>query len=438
MVLAAINSYAAAQVPAYDTPPEKVAEFKAAAFKGDPQAQYNLAWLTALGWGGISEDKAKANELFIKSAKQGFANAQIVVAGKYHAGEFTGKYDLTEAAHWYQKAADQGSQTASAFLGFLYKEGNEATVFLKTIDKSTLEVNLLKQDSELSALYWAKAGLSKGKIESLNSLFDRASKGDWIAHGEIANLLLKDDNLKSDELRLFVAFHELKYAFHKFDDDLKNAQQGDPVAMLDVANAYNSPGYPGHPEKDTAKQLQWLKKASLSGSTEATYKLGVFYSEKGDTEDPQRAMDYFSQAAAKGHAASMCSLALIHEAKEDLVESTRWMIKAAEAGDTASWFYVGHRFQKGKGVPVNYVKAYAWFTVSSSDEKEGADTAARRRLKELAEQMTAEQIAEGQKVASQIWQELESKIAQRQRLAKPERDAKLLDLDLERMRLRGR
>ena len=58
--------------PDYDTPPEKVAEFREKALKGDPVAQYDLAWLTILGWAGVPKDSIKGQALFMQSAEQGY------------------------------------------------------------------------------------------------------------------------------------------------------------------------------------------------------------------------------------------------------------------------------------------------------------------------------------------------------------------------------
>jgi TPR repeat protein len=113
------------------------------------------------------------------------------------------------------------------------------------------------------------------------------------------------------------------------------------------------------------------------------------------------------------------------------------MIKAAEAGDSASWFYVGHRYQNGKGIPVNFVKAYAWFSISSSNEKEGPDGIARGRIKLLAAQMPPEKIAEAQQLAAQIWENIEKKLSSNSKLSAAEKLEALVQLDLERDKLRS-
>lgn len=422
--------------PDYDTPPTKVAEYKEKALKGDPVAQYNLAWLTTLGWAGVTEDKTKARELFLKSAEQGYSEAQITLADLSISGELNGKYDLPNAASWYIKAADQGSQLANFKLGCLYLAGNDLFEFFMQLEKPRYSLVKIEQNKARAGEHWRKAGLSKSKVEALLSLHERISKGDWEANREMSEMLT-EKALSAFKGDMLATFYQMKYNYHLFDSNLQKAKNGDVSAMIDTANSYQSPACPGHPEENSEEQLKWLLKAAQAANIDALYKLGSYYSQNEDTKNPIKSLDYYKQAADKGHAAAMCSLASIYEAKEDLQESTRWMIKAAEAGDSASWFYVGHRYQNGKGVPVNFVKAYAWFSISSTDEKEGPDGIARRRMKQLAAQMPPEKIAEAQQLAAQIWEKLEKKLSTNPNLSAAEKLNAQVRLDLERAKLRS-
>ena len=120
--------------PDYDTPPEKVAEFREKALKGDPVAQYDLAWLTILGWAGVPKDSIKGQALFMQSAELGYDEAQLMIANSHMLGEHTGKIDLPAAASWFHKAAKQGNQVAYFHLANLYQEGNEIFQFMLELD----------------------------------------------------------------------------------------------------------------------------------------------------------------------------------------------------------------------------------------------------------------------------------------------------------------
>jgi TPR repeat protein len=438
IVLLTCSTKVAGNEPDYNTPPEKVAEFREKALKGDPIAQYELAWLTTLGWAGVAKDKDKAKALFMRSAEQGYDEAQLMVASCYMSGEFTGIIDLPEAASWLHKAAKQGNTEACFHLANIYLEGNEIFRLVLELDNNNrTKLEPIRQNKEIGEEFWPLAGLSKSEIELLYALHARIAKGDWRAHKEIAKLL-SDSAPKKLRTNLYSEIHLLQHERHLFDHNLREASNGDITAMLEVARKHRSPGCPGHPDKSPEEEVKWLNKAAQGGSIDALYELGSFYSQSEESKDSRKSFDYYMQAAIKGDARAMCSLASIYEAREDLHESTRWMIKAAEAGDSASWFYVGHRYQNGKGIPVNFVKAYAWFSISSSEEKERPDSVPRRRLKELSALMTAEQIAEGQKLAEQIWQNLDRKLSSNHKLTAEEKLENQVRLDLERAKLRSK
>lgn len=59
---------------------------KMAAEKGDPKAQYKLAWIYYDGNANVAVDKSKAVELFSKSAIQGYSKAQSMLGYCYEQG----------------------------------------------------------------------------------------------------------------------------------------------------------------------------------------------------------------------------------------------------------------------------------------------------------------------------------------------------------------
>jgi uncharacterized protein len=429
------QSLFAQTLPSYDTPSEKVEEYRLAAQNGDPVAKFNLGILTAMGWAGLKKDEAKSRELLLQSAEQGYSEAQIWVASLALTGEITGKSSAPQAVKWYIKAAGQGSKLAYFQLGCLYREWNEIASFLNETEMSRIEFEPLKQDKELSKEYWIKSGLSKNRVELIDALFIRISKGDWKAHKELSEML-SEKNLIELKPDILIFFHSAKFECHLFDSNLEKAKNGDINAMIDVAKSYEYPRCPGHPVADLKEQLYWLDKASKKGSVQALYELGCYYSQNDKIKDPEKSFRYYMEAAEKGHAAAMCSLAIIYEGKNDLIESMRWMLKAAEAGDKDSFFYLGHRYQNGEGVPVNFVKAYAWFSIWSYDEKEGTEGIGRRRLKELTAQMSPGRIAEAQELAAQIWVRLEKKLSPSPNVSAEDKVRSQIILDIERYKLR--
>ena len=63
----------------------------------------------------MTKDLTKAAEWYRKAAEQGLGSAQYHLGRCYEGGHGVTK-DLTKAAEWYQKAADQGHERAKKAL----------------------------------------------------------------------------------------------------------------------------------------------------------------------------------------------------------------------------------------------------------------------------------------------------------------------------------
>lgn len=94
---------------------------RAAAAKGDPAAQYEIAQRYAEGR-GVPQDLAEAAEWFDRAAKQGLAPAQFRLGGFYEKG-FGVTKDLEAARRLYSSAAEAGNAKAMHNLAVLYAEG---------------------------------------------------------------------------------------------------------------------------------------------------------------------------------------------------------------------------------------------------------------------------------------------------------------------------
>ena len=81
---------------------------------------------------------------------------------------------------------------------------------------------------------------------------------------------------------------------------------------------------------------------------------------------------------------------------KDYAEAAKWLRKAAEQGLVNAQVNLGVCYHNGDGVPQNYVEAYKWFNLASAQ----GNTEAKQFLSDLEQQMTAEQIAEGQQLSA--------------------------------------
>lgn len=91
--------------------------FRKAADKGDPNAQNGLGYLYQFGY-GVTQSRKKANDYFLKSAKQGNSDSQFWLGENLILSK-----DFKEGAYWTDQAARNGSADAQFNLAILYRDG---------------------------------------------------------------------------------------------------------------------------------------------------------------------------------------------------------------------------------------------------------------------------------------------------------------------------
>lgn len=156
-------------------------ELEKLAKTGNPQAIYNLGYLTQTGQGTAKDDK-KAFKLYEESAKKGYPVANYVLGKNYMAGNLGLKQDTNKAKQYLEKASDQGFADATIDLAvLLFAEGKPASdqLALKKLDPLIKKNNY--QAIHAKALYDISLGF-KTKNEApikqgLKSIQDLAQKG---------------------------------------------------------------------------------------------------------------------------------------------------------------------------------------------------------------------------------------------------------------------
>jgi TPR repeat protein len=124
---------------------------------------------------------------------------------------------------------------------------------------------------------------------------------------------------------------------------------------------------------------------------------------QGVPQDYAEAVRWFRKAAEQGLASAQSNLgAMYHEGQgvvQDYAEAIRWFREAAEQGDAAAQFNLGNMYHDGKGVPQDYVQAHMWVNLAAS-RSSGDDQKKYATARDfLAGKMTAQQIAEAQRLA---------------------------------------
>lgn len=203
---------------------------RAAAEKGDPQAEYFLARRYADGI-GVPRDYVKAVAYLRQSADQGYAPAQTGLGSCYAHG--TGvKQDYAEAVWWYRQATAQGDSLAEYSLGYAYADGKGVP---KDVD---------------TALKWWRKSAEQGQALAQNAL------GQFYFQGEHPG----DTN--------HINYVEAAKWLHQA------AEQGCVPAMSTLGYMYQ---YAIGVQHDWSQALQWNRQAAKLGDAAAQDNLGQMY-----------------------------------------------------------------------------------------------------------------------------------------------------------------
>jgi uncharacterized protein len=138
----------------YSVKPFKPDALRALADKGDAVAQCSLGLAYQRGYVDAKPDDATAASWLQKSAEQGNAKAQYLLASLYQNGERAGQ-DYAEAYKWYLKAAQQGNIRAQAIIAQAYLTGRN---------------NVPQNDAE--AVKWYRRAAEQGNITGADFLAD--------------------------------------------------------------------------------------------------------------------------------------------------------------------------------------------------------------------------------------------------------------------------
>ena len=231
---------------------KKAAEYRAAAEKGDAEAQCKLGLCYHEGY-GVPKDYRQAAHWFRKAAEQGMKEAQCLLGLCYEDGDGVPK-DYKQAAYWFRKAAEQGDADAQFKLGKCYHDGNG-----------------VEKDCKQAAHWFRKA----------------AEQGDARAQGFLGAYYFFGNGVEQDYKQAICWFR-------------KSAEQGYANAQFTLGACYfYGKGVP----KDYKQAAYWFRKAAEQGDADAQFKLGgCYFFGYGVEKDYKQAICWSRKAAAQGHA----------------------------------------------------------------------------------------------------------------------------------------
>jgi TPR repeat protein len=159
--------------------------------------------------------------------------------------------------------------------------------------------------------------------------------------------------------------------------------------------AYNSTEY------DTALAI-WQPLAE-AGDAESQYGLGMMYGNGfGVAMDDALAIKWYGMAAEQGHGGASCNLAVMHQngwgVPLNEEEAIRLFMLAAEQGVAEAMVALGRHFAMDFSEAYDPVEAYKWFSLAAMLE----DIDAKVKRENIAEKLTAEQVADGNAMVA-LW-----------------------------------
>lgn len=180
----------------------------------------------------------------------------------------------------------------------------------------------------------------------------------------------------------------------------RQAEAGDAKAQSDLAGYYfTGDGV----ARDYAVAAKWFRKAAEQGLAEAQYMFGWMCGTGiGIPKDSAEAVKWYRKAADMGHADAQYCLGVCYNngdgVPQDATEAVRWYRKAAEQGKAEAQHNLGFCYGNGLGVPKDVLEAYRWWNLAAAQGLDAAKTA----RDQVEQQMTPEQVAEGQRLTREF------------------------------------
>ena len=326
------------------------------ALEGDAQSQFEMAEMYA-----DDLNYTEAAGWYEKAANGGHAEAQYKL-GIYYGRGWGVKYDMKKAFQLYKKSAEQGFALGYYSMGVCYASGDGVP---KNTHEAVKNYNLAAEfgDAELAynvgvtfatgifapkdeklAVKWYQLAAEKGNAEAQDSL------GDCYYYGR---------GIKQDYTEAVKWFR-------------KAAEKGNARAQNNLGNCY----YTGDGIKqDYTEAVKWFRKAAEQGHAMAQSNLGYCYFDGyGVTKDYNEAVKWYRKAAEKGNAWAQYNLGNCYYAgdgiKQDYTEAVKWFRKAAEKGNAEAQSNLGCCYYAGDGVTKDYNEAVKWFRKAAEQGNE--------------------------------------------------------------------
>jgi TPR repeat protein len=127
----------------------------------------------------------------------------------------------------------------------------------------------------------------------------------------------------------------------------------------------------------------------------------MYSSGEGVPQDSTKVAQWYRRAAEQGNVNAQFNLGLMYRrgdgVPQDFTKAAQWYRRAAEQGDVIAQFNLGTMYYEGEGVTRNLVMAYVVNNLAAAQGHKNA----RNNRDIIAKNLSREQIAEGQRMASE-------------------------------------
>ncbi|MGF1612687.1 MAG: protein kinase [Gammaproteobacteria bacterium] len=250
-------------------------------------ADYHRALQYATGE-GVPKDDTQAAAWLLRSAEQGYAEAQYQLGLLHDQGKGV-VMDPSQAAHWYQKAAAQRVAAAQHNLAVLYDRGKGIEADPEKAAKWYAEAaaqGLPAAQVGLALLYEKGRGIPQD-FEQAARWYRAAATQGWAAAQYNLGLLYEQGKGVEKDPQQALAWYE------------KAAKQGLPPAQFSLGLLYDEgKGV----EQQYSLAVQWYRRAAEQGFEKAQASLGYMYGMgRGVPRDDRHAYAWFALAARRGN-----------------------------------------------------------------------------------------------------------------------------------------
>ncbi len=335
--------------------------YQDSAEEGDPEAQYNLAFMLETGW-SVPVDDIEAARWYEKAAEKGIQRAQFRLSLMYLVGAGLKQSEI-QGEKWLRNAAKNDHPLADII--------REKILDADELVKLNIDiVKVINKVRKVSIKNPKKAGdivMDAVRAAELKVAKDRVKKKKRLA--KIQNIeSAKNQEIVSDDA-LLGAGGRKTFRWYKV-----KAERGLPEAQYQLGKIYEV-GL--EVKKDLSQAVHWFGLAAEQGHVEAQYYLGVWYANGiAVTQNETLASRYLAAAAKKGHekASKLIEKSIDGNLRDNHESIAVWWLKQmALQGSAGARYRLGYLYEQGRGVERNVEiakKLYALAVKQGNQEAE--------------------------------------------------------------------